>query len=128
MTGSGNIQNAKSLEAIAARILYGFDSVERAVKGVKNGGQGVLAQLDDSKQPEKEMKENLDTMIKEFAEMAEFVKNGSQSAGGMYGGMTGGGMGMGATSDVVGADANSLKNHLLERRIKFDEILGIDSY
>ena len=58
MTGSGNIQNAKSLEAIAARILYGFDSVERAVKGVKNGGQGVLAQLDDSKQPEKEMKEN----------------------------------------------------------------------
>ena len=128
MTGSGNIQNAKSLEAIAARILYGFDSVERAVKGVKNGGQGVMAQLDDSKEPEKEMKENLDTMIQEFAEMAEFVKNGSQSAGGMYGGMTGGGMGMGATSDVVGADANSLKNHLLEKRIKFDEILGIDSY
>ena len=77
MTGSGNIQNAKSLEAIAARILYGFDSVERAVKGVKNGGQGVMAQLDDSKEPEKEMKENLDTMIQEFAEMAEFVKNGA---------------------------------------------------
>ena len=128
MTGSGNIQNAKSLEAIAARILYGFDSIERAVKGVKNGGQGVLAQLDDANDAEKEMKENLDTMVKEFSEMAEFVKNGSQGAGGMYGGMTGGGMGMGATSDVVGADANSLKNHLLEKRIKFDEILGIDSY
>ena len=128
MAGSGNIQNVKSLEAIAARILYGFDSIERAVKGVKNGGQGVLAQLDDSKDAEKEMKANLDTMIQEFAEMAEFVKNGSQSAGGMYGGMTGGGMGMGATSAAVGADANSLKNHLLEKRIKFDELLGIDSY
>ena len=42
--------------------------------------------------------------------------------------MTGGGMGMGATSAAVGADANSLKNHLLEKRIKFDELLGIDSY
>ena len=126
--GSGSIQNVKSLEAIAGRVEYGFDCIQRAVKGVKNGGgEGVSAKLDESKEDQKEMKENLKVLLDEFDEMNKFIKEGSQTAGMdmMGGGM---GMGMGATSENVAVDANSLKDHLLEKKIKFNELLGIDSY
>jgi len=128
---TGTIQNVKSLEAIAGRVEYGFDSIQRAVKGVKNGGKGVSACLDDAKEDQKEMIANLKTMLDEFDEMQTFIKEGSQSGGmmGMMGGMSaGGGMGMGATSENVAVDANQLKDHLLEKKIKFNELLGIDSY
>ena len=73
------------------------------------------------------MKENLKVLLDEFDEMNKFIKEGSQTAGMdmMGGGM---GMGMGATSENVAVDANSLKDHLLEKKIKFNELLGIDSY
>lgn len=125
---SGSIQNVKSLEAVAGRVEYGFDCIQRAVKGVKNQGEGVAAKLDDNAEDQKEMKENLTKMLDEFEEMTTFIKEGSQSNSFGMGGMTGGMGGMGATSENVAVDANSLKDHLLEKKIKFNELLGIDSY
>lgn len=126
---SGTIQNAKSMEAIVARIQYGFDSIQRAIKGVKNGGSGVQAKLSDSDEAQKAMKETLTKALDEFAEMNTFIKEGPSSSGGMMD-MGGSGMmsGMGTGSANVNVDANSLKDHLLEKKIKFNELLGIDSY
>ncbi len=129
MGGStGNIQNVKSLEAIAGRIEYGFDCISRAVKGVKNSGEGVSAKLDEAKEDQKEMKDNLKSLVEEFEQTATFIKEGASSTGGMDMMGMGGGMGMGATSANVAVDANSLKDHLLQKKIKFNELLGIDSY
>ncbi len=124
---SGTIQNVKSLEAIAGRVEYGFDCIQHAVKGdKKTAAKGVSASLDESKEDQKEMRDNLKTLLDEFEEMRTFIKEGSPQSGGMMG--MGGGMSMGATSENVAADANSLKDHLLEKKIKFNELLGIDSY
>ena len=129
--GGGTIQNVKSLEAIAGRIEYGFDCIQHAVKGdKKTAAKGVSASLDESKEDQKEMQDNLKTLLDEFDEMQTFIKEGAPQSGGMMGmgGGMGGGMGMGATSENVAVDANSLKDHLLEKKIKFNELLGIDSY
>ena len=127
----GTIQNVKSLEAIAGRIEYGFDCIQHAVKGdKKTAAKGVSASLDESKEDQKEMQDNLKTLLDEFEEMQTFIKEGAPQSGGMMGmtGGMGGGMGMGATSENVAVDANQLKDHLLEKKIKFNELLGIDSY
>ena len=128
---SGTIQNVKSLDAIAGRVEYGFDCIQRAVKGdKKTAAKGVSASLDESKDDQKEMQDNLKTLLDEFEEMQTFIKEGAPQSGGMMGmtGGMGGGMGMGAVSENVAVDANQLKDHLLEKKIKFNELLGIDSY
>lgn len=123
---SGTIQNAKSMEAVVARIQYGFDCIQRAIKGVKNGGTGVQAKLSDSDEAQAAMKETLGKALAEFDEMNTFIKEGPSTSGGM--GMMDMSVGMGSSSANVNVDANSLKDHLLEKKIKFNELLGIDSY
>ena len=125
----GTIQNPKTMEALVARIEYGFDCIQRAVKGVKNGGgPGVQAQLDDSNADQAQAKELLVQLLKEIDDIKEFIKNGPQNAGGMMGGGMMDTMGAGLSGSSVSVDANSLKDRLLEAKIKLNEMLGLDSY
>lgn len=126
---SGSIQNEKSMEAIVARVQYGFESIQLAIKGKKDGGAGVMSKFDANDEKQAETATMLQSALDEFQSTNEFIENGPTNAGGMMGGMTGGMSGMmgGGTSNIK-VDASSMKDHLLEKRMKFDDLLGIDSY
>jgi len=134
--GGGTIQNQKSLEAMVARVQYGFDCIQCAVKGTTKG-LGIMDKLSDSDEAQKEMKNTLKDLLEEFKSTNEFVEEGPKNMGGMggmSGGMTSGGMtgasmgGKKGGSAVIMVDASSMKDHLLEKKIKFSEMLGINAY
>lgn len=134
--GGGSIQNQKSMEVIIARIQYGFDCIQRAVKGPsKNAGTGLLVALNALNEKSKDAKvtdmiETLDKLVKEFDATNTFISEGPKNSSGMLGGGSlgmGAGMGMGGGSEIK-VDAASMKDHMLERKIKINELLGIDSY
>ena len=135
--GGGTIQNQKSLEAMVARVQYGFDCIQCAVKG-STKGLGIMEKLSDSDQAQKDMKDTLKNLLDEFKSTNEFIEEGpkySSGMSGMTGGMAGGSGGMygGASggkgkSVVIMVDASSMKDHLLEKKIKFSEMLGINAY
>ncbi len=131
--GGGTIQNQKSLEAMVARVQYGFDCIQCAVKG-STKGLGIMEKLSDSDQAQKDMKDTLKNLLDEFKSTNEFIEEGPKVSSGMSG-MTGGSAGMygGASggkgkSAVIMVDASSMKDHLLEKKIKFSELLGINAY
>ena len=124
----GTIQNQKSLEAIVARIQYGFDSIRRAVSGVKNGGTGIQKLLLESDAAQKEAKEMLTKLLEEFDEMNTFISEGPKTGGGLGSGLGDYSGGMMNANSSIRVDANSMKDHLLEKKIKFNELLGIESY
>lgn len=129
---SGSIQNRKSMEAIVARVQYGFESVQLAIKGKKDGGSGVKAMLNADDEKQAENIEMLDAALEEIDSTNVFVQEGPKNGanammGGMGGGM-GGGMDMGMGGSTLNVDAGSMKDHLLEKKLKYNELLGIDSY
>ena len=46
----------------------------------------------------------------------------------MMGGMMTGMNDMGASGSGLKVDANSMKDHLLAKKIKFNELIGVESY
>ncbi|MCF0233887.1 MAG: hypothetical protein HUK22_02775, partial [Thermoguttaceae bacterium] len=133
----------KSLETIVARAQYGFASVERALKGAdpKGGKNGVMTKLTATDEKTVEAKTRATSALEEFKSTNELIEKGPQTpAGGMMGmgmgsGMMGGTMGgmaaMGAQkkgSVTIRVDAASLKDHLLEKKNRYNEIMGIDSF
>ncbi|MBQ6828156.1 MAG: hypothetical protein IJO46_09105, partial [Thermoguttaceae bacterium] len=141
-----------SLEAMVARVQYGFDSVQAAIKGV-DGGSGLLVVLGGSvekkpsgrKAPAEEAKidpedkvavarEMLNDVLEEIKNTNQFIAEGPQNQAGMMG-MGGaaasaqmqmqGGRG-GAT--VIMVDSASMKDHLLQQKLRFNALLGVDSY
>ena len=130
---NGTIQNQKSMEAIVARVQYGFECIRRAISGsvkVKKGETnafGILSKFDEKDEKQAETIQMLKDALTEFESTNTFVKEGPKSAN-AYGGMTGmTGMGMTGYS-TLNVDANSMKDHLLEKKIRFNELLGINSY
>ncbi|MBQ2790831.1 MAG: hypothetical protein IJE97_14440, partial [Thermoguttaceae bacterium] len=150
--GMGGQQSQKSLEAMVARVQYGFDSVQAAIKGV-DGGSGLLVVLGGSvekkpsgrKAPAEEAKidpedkvavarEMLNDVLEEIKNTNQFIAEGPQNQAGMMG-MGGaaasaqmqmqGGRG-GAT--VIMVDSASMKDHLLQQKLRFNALLGVDSY
>ncbi|MBP5621144.1 MAG: hypothetical protein J6X44_03930 [Thermoguttaceae bacterium] len=127
---TGSIQNQKTMEAIVARVQYGFECIQTAIKGKKDGGPGVLAKIDANDEKQAEVAQMLKDTLDEFKSTNEFIETGPKN-GGLMGGMTGG-----MTGDMYGAAAGSnikvgasdMKDHLLEKKLKFNELLGIDSY
>lgn len=130
----GTIQNQKSMEAIVARIQYGFECIQIGIKGKKSGGSGVLGKLDANDEAQAEVVEMLNDALDEIAGTNKFIAEGPTTSSGMFGGTSGMG-GMGGMTDMYGGmssnikvDASSMKDHLLEKRINFNQLLGIDSY
>ncbi len=130
----GTIQNQKSMEAIVARIQYGFECIQIGIKGKKSGGCGVLGKLDANDEAQAEVVEMLNDALDEIAGTNKFIAEGPTTSSGMFGGTSGMG-GMGGMTDMYGGmssnikvDASSMKDHLLEKRINFNQLLGIDSY
>lgn len=130
----GTIQNQKSMEVIVARIQYGFECIQIGIKGKKSGGSGVLGKLDANDEAQAEVVEMLNDALDEIAGTNKFIAEGPTTSSGMFGGTSGMG-GMGGMTDMYGGmssnikvDASSMKDHLLEKRINFNQLLGIDSY
>ena len=123
----GTIQNQKSMETIVARVQYGFECIQRAIKGVKNGGSGVKAKLDPNDEKQADTIAMLDDTLKEFEDTNKFIAEGPKNGGGMMTGMTGM-TDMGASGSGLKVDANSMKDHLLAKKIKFNELIGVESY
>ncbi len=123
----GTIQNQKSMETIVARVQYGFECIQRAIKGVKNGGSGVKAKLDPNDEKQADTIAMLDDTLKEFEDTNKFIAEGPKNGGSMMTGMTGM-TDMGASGSGLKVDANSMKDHLLAKKIKFNELIGVESY
>ena len=124
----GTIQNQKSMETIVARVQYGFECIQQAIKGVKNGGSGVKAKLDPNDEKQADTIAMLDDTLKEFEDTNKFIAEGPKNGGGMMGGMMTGMNDMGASGSSLKVDANSMKDHLLAKKIKFNELIGVESY
>ena len=124
----GTIQNQKSMETIVARVQYGFECIQLAIKGVKNGGSGVKAKLDPNDEKQADTIAMLDDTLKEFEDTNKFIAEGPKNGGGMMGGMMTGMNDMGASGSGLKVDANSMKDHLLAKKIKFNELIGVESY
>ena len=124
----GTIQNQKSMETIVARVQYGFECIQLAIKGVKNGGSGVKAKLDPNDEKQADTIAMLDDTLKEFEDTNKFIAEGPKNGGGMMGGMMTGMNDMSASGSSLKVDANSMKDHLLAKKIKFNELIGVESY
>ena len=124
----GTIQNQKSMETIVARVQYGFECIQQAIKGVKNGGSGVKAKLDPNDEKQADTIAMLDDTLKEFEDTNKFIAEGPKNGGGMMGGMMTGMNDMGASGSSLKVDANSMKDHLLAKKIMFNELIGVESY
>ena len=148
--GMGGQQSQKSLEAMVARVQYGFDSVQAAIKGV-DGGSGLLVVLGGSvekkggkKQPAEEVKVDpedkvavarvmLNDVLTEIQNTNKFIAEGPQNQAGMMG-MGASGMGGAATQGGRGGvggvmvDSASMKDHLLQQKLRFNALLGVDSF
>ena len=116
------------METIVARVQYGFECIQYAIKGVKNGGSGVKAKLDPNDEKQADTIAMLDDTLKEFEDTNKFIAEGPKNGGGMMGGMMTGMNDMGASGSSLKVDANSMKDHLLAKKIKFNELIGVESY
>ncbi|MBR5243497.1 MAG: hypothetical protein IKW13_04610 [Thermoguttaceae bacterium] len=145
--GAGAQQSQKSLEAMVARVQYGFDSVQAAIKGV-DGGSGLLVVLGGSvekkpggkKAPVEEVnidpedkvavaRQMLNDVLQEIQNTNKFVAEGPQNQAGMMG-MGGAAMmqgGRGVAGGVM-VDSASMKDHLLQQKLRFNALLGVDSF
>lgn len=152
--GMGGQQSQKSLEAMVARVQYGFDSVQVAIKGV-DGGSGLSVVLGGApekksggkKAPAEEVKvdpedkvavarEMLNDVLEEIQNTNKFIAEGPQNPTGMMGmggaamnpaAMQGGRGGRGGAT-VIMVDSASMKDHLLQQKLRFNALLGVDSY
>ena len=153
--GMGGQQSQKSLEAMVARVQYGFDSVQAAIKGVE-GGSGLLVVLGGSVEkkpggkkaaaeevkvdPEDKVavaREMLNSVLEEIKNTNQFIAEGPQNQAGMMGmggaaasaqmQMQGGRGGRGGAT-VIMVDSNSMKDHLLQQKLRFNALLGVDSF
>lgn len=148
--GMGGQQSQKSLEAMVARVQYGFDSVQAAIKGV-DGGSGLLVVLGGAVEkkpggkkaaaeevkidPEDKVavaRQMLNDVLQEFQNTNKFIAEGPQNQAGMMGmgGNMGGAMmqgGRGAAGGVM-VDSASMKDHLLQQKLRFNALLGVDSF
>lgn len=150
----GGQQSQKSLEAMVARVQYGFDSVQAAIKGV-DGGSGLLVVLGGAPEkkpggkraPAEEVKvdpedkvavarEMLNDVLEEIQNTNKFIAEGPQNPAGMMGmggamasqaAMQGGRGGRGGAT-VVMVDSASMKDHLLQQKLRFNALLGVDSF
>lgn len=149
--GMGGQQSQKSLEAMVARVQYGFDSVQAAIKGV-DGGSGLIVALGGTvekksggkKANAEEVKVDpedkaavarvmLNDVLTEIQNTNKFIAEGPQNQAGMMGmgaggmmnaGMQGGRGGMGGPM----VDSASMKDHLLQQKLRFNALLGVDSF
>lgn len=149
--GMGGQQSQKSLEAMVARVQYGFDSVQAAIKGV-DGGSGLIvalggtvekksggkkANVEEAKvDPEDKAavaRVMLNDVLTEIQNTNKFIAEGPQNQAGMMGmgaggmmnaGMQGGRGGMGGPM----VDSASMKDHLLQQKLRFNALLGVDSF
>ncbi len=123
---SGSIQNQKSMEAIVARVQYGFQCIKTAIEGEnKKEGLGILPKLDEKDEKQKAFVQALKEAIEEFKKTDEFIETGPKTGGmgmGMSGGMGGDMYGAAAGSNIK-VGANDMKDHLLERKLAFNELL-----
>ena len=155
MGGMSGQQSQKSLEAMVARVQYGFDSVQAAIKGV-DGGSGLLVVLGGTvekkpggkKAPAEEVKidpedkvavarEMLNSVLEEIQNTNKFIAEGPQNQAGMMGMMGGaasagmqmqGGRGGRGGATVIMVDSSSMKDHLLQQKLRYNALLGVDSY
>jgi len=156
MGGMSGQQSQKSLEAMVARVQYGFDSVQAAIKGV-DGGSGLLVVLGGAvekkpggkKAPAEEVKidpedkvavarEMLNSVLEEIKNTNQFIAEGPQNPAGMMGmggagayaamQMQGGRGGRGGGATVIMVDSSSMKDHLLQQKLRYNALLGVDSY
>ena len=150
--GMGGQQSQKSLEAMVARVQYGFDSVQAAIKGV-DGGSGLLVVLGGApekkpggkKAPVEEVKIDpedkvavarvmLNDVLAEIQNTNKFIAEGPQNQAGMMGMGAGGMMNaaamQGGRGGAVGVmvDSASMKDHLLQQKLRFNALLGVDSF
>ena len=150
--GMGGPQSQKSLEAMVARVQYGFDSVQAAIKGV-DGGSGLLVVLGGApekkpggkKAPVEEVKIDpedkvavarvmLNDVLAEIQNTNKFIAEGPQNQAGMMGMGAGGMMNaaamQGGRGGAVGVmvDSASMKDHLLQQKLRFNALLGVDSF
>lgn len=147
--GMGGQQSQKSLEAMVARVQYGFDSVQAAIKGV-DGGSGLLvvlggapekkpggkkASAEEVVDPEDKVavaRVLLNDVLQEFQNTNKFIAEGPQNQAGMMG--MGGNMGGAAMQGGRGGaggvmvDSASMKDHLLQQKLRFNALLGVDSF
>jgi len=152
----GGQQSQKSLEAMVARVQYGFDSVQAAIKGV-DGGSGLLVVLGGSVEkkpggkkasaeevkvdPEDKVavaREMLNSVLEEIKNTNQFIAEGPQNPtgtmgmGGMGGAMNAaamqGGRGGRGGATVIMVDSTSMKDHLLQQKLRFNALLGVDSF
>lgn len=152
--GMGGQQSQKSLEAMVARVQYGFDSVQAAIKGVE-GGSGLLVVLGGSVEkkpggkkasaeevkvdPEDKVavaREMLNSVLEEIKNTNQFIAEGPQNPTGAMGmggaamnpaAMQGGRGGRGGAT-VIMVDSTSMKDHLLQQKLRFNALLGVDSF
>ena len=149
MGGMGGQQSQKSLEAMVARVQYGFDSVQAAIKGV-DGGSGLLvvlggapekkpggkkASAEEVVDPEDKVavaRVLLNDVLQEFQNTNKFIAEGPQNQAGMMGmGGNMGGASMQGGRGVAGGvmvDSASMKDHLLQQKLRFNALLGVDSF
>lgn len=152
MGGMSGQQSQKSLEAMVARVQYGFDSVQAAIKGV-DGGSGLLVVLGGSVEkkggkkasaeeakvdPEDKVavaREMLNDVLEEIQNTNKFIAEGPQNptgAMGMGGAMNAaamqGGRGGRGGATVIMVDSASMKDHLLQQKLRFNALLGVDSF
>ena len=152
--GMGGQQSQKSLEAMVARVQYGFDSVQAAIKGV-DGGSGLLVVLGGSVEkkggkkaspeeakidPEDKVavaREMLNDVLEEIQNTNKFIAEGPQNPTGMMGAGAGGMMNAAAMqggrggrggATVIMVDSASMKDHLLQQKLRFNALLGVDSF
>lgn len=149
--GMGGQQSQKSLEAMVARVQYGFDSVQAAIKGV-DGGSGLIVALGGTvekksggkKANAEEAKVDpedkaavarvmLNDVLTEIQNTNKFIAEGPQNQAGMMG-MGAGGMMNAAMQGGRGGmggpmvDSASMKDHLLQQKLRFNALLGVDSF
>ncbi len=149
--GMGGQQSQKSLEAMVARVQYGFDSVQAAIKGV-DGGSGLLVVLGGTvekkggkKASAEEVKVDpedkvavaramLNDVLTEIQNTNKFIAEGPQNQAGMMGMGAGGMMNAAAMQSGRGGavgvmvDSASMKDHLLQQKLRFNALLGVDSF
>jgi len=134
-------QIQRKTELLAARVRFDFESVQMAIVGT-NGGTGIQKMLKEDQTKEKD---TLDSILKEIKNTMKFMDEGpegglSQNTGGMMGGMMGmmsGDMTMMGTGNVsskkqkknasLKIDIPSVKDHLRELLIRYNEMLGIET-
>ncbi len=141
MTGGaagGGQQSQKSLEAMVARVQHGFGAVQLAIKGV-DGGSGVLAVLDEKDEKAAAAKETLDGVLTEIQNTNQFIVEGPKNQAAMAGmGAMGGAASAGYAAQgggrgkknafVIMVDSASMKDHLLQQKLRYNEFLGVDSF